>query len=380
MMSTYFNQGILNSPCEPNPFGEDFQEISELPEGFDTKEVLNLSSNTSHQYPTAPKGTSNNVLFKLMSLCTTNEMMEKIEQARFIWKRLFVSGHMIMICSEANGGKTSILIQAAADIAANGLDVWYVNLDASAADLKSYHDHAQSNRYRLVAPDMHQGKSVEDVKKILEEIAATDEDLSNLVLILDTLKKFNDMMNKTNSSGFFALLRRLTARGVTIIALAHTNKHKDRDDKPVFEGTGDLRNDCDELIYLNPVHNDDGSITVSTDVNKSRAKLQNISFSIDSNRNVIELDSFVDTKFQANQRKQREEDEPVIAFIQNKLLAIGASTLTQLKEHADHEGQKLSRQRLEQVLERYVAGATDSPLWTRSKNIKNGWDYLMFAN
>ena len=379
-MSIYFNQGISNSLNESNPFGENFREVSAQPENFDNENALNLKSNITYGHTNVLKSSSNKELLKLMTLCTSDPMMEKIEHARFIWKRLFVSGHMIMVCSEANGGKTSILTHAAAEMAAKGLDVWYINLDASAADLKGYHEHSQNNNYKLVAPDMHQGRSVADVKNIFEELAASEYDLSNVVFILDTLKKFNDMMNKTNSSEFFTVLRRLTARGVTIIALAHTNKHKDRDDKPVFEGTGDLRNDCDELIYLIPIHNDDGSITVSTDVNKSRAKLMNTSFSIDRDRNIVELDSFVDTKFQANQRKQREDDEPVIAFIQIKLFANGATSLTHIKEDADYEGHKLSRQRLEQVLERYVEGATDTPLWTRSRNHKNGWDYSVLPN
>jgi hypothetical protein len=84
----------------------------------------------------------------------------------------------------------------------------------------------------------------------LRQISLTNSDLSKSVIVLDTLKKFGDMMNKSKSKLFNSLLRTLTTKGITVVCLAHTNKHDDKDGKPIFEGTGDLRNDFDELIKL----------------------------------------------------------------------------------------------------------------------------------
>ena len=42
--------------------------------------------------------------------------------------------------------------------------------------------------------------------------------------------------------------------------------------KPIYEGTGDLRSDVDELIYFIPEKHEDGSMTVSTDPDKTRGK------------------------------------------------------------------------------------------------------------
>ena len=56
------------------------------------------------------------------------------------------------------------------------------------------------------------------------------------MIILDTLKKFTDLMNKKASSEFGKLARTFVGAGGTIIALAHTNKNKDEEGKGVTGG------------------------------------------------------------------------------------------------------------------------------------------------
>ena len=70
--------------------------------------------------------------------------------------------------------------------------------------------------------------------------------LGNIVLIVDTLKKFVELMSKGGARLFFSLMRALTQRGATVILLGHTNKHRGPDGKLVFEGVGDVRADVDE--------------------------------------------------------------------------------------------------------------------------------------
>ena len=74
-----------------------------------------------------------------------------------------------------------------------------------------------------------------------------------------------------------------------------TAVHDDKDGNPIFEGTGDLRNDFDELIYLIPSTNPDGSITISTRKDKTRADIRDESFLITLDREVKRLDRHVDT-------------------------------------------------------------------------------------
>lgn len=90
------------------------------------------------------------------------------------------------------------------------------------------------------------------------------------------------MIDKSKAAEFFKLTRSLSVKGATIILLGHTNKHKDDEGNTVFEGTGDLRNDVDELIYLDCFKNEtDGTLEVTTRPDKVRAVLAPRTFIID---------------------------------------------------------------------------------------------------
>ena len=49
----------------------------------------------------------------------------------------------------------------------------------------------------------------------------------------------------------------------TVVLLGHVNKHKGADGQDIYEGTGDLQNDCDNLLFLVPTKDGD-SLLVST--------------------------------------------------------------------------------------------------------------------
>ncbi|APB98826.1 AAA family ATPase [Polynucleobacter asymbioticus] len=185
----------------------------------------------------------------LYSMRVTSEMVKQIGDARFAWLQLIPQGHAVVICAKPNGGKTTIFTQAAADMAKDGYAVIYINADASASDIKEYAHHAIDYGYTLINPDIS-GQSNEQVVAELKFMASLEHDYSNTVLILDTLKKFTDMMAKSKGKVLYSILRALTSKGMTVIALAHTNKYDGEDGLPMYEGTADLRADCDDLIYL----------------------------------------------------------------------------------------------------------------------------------
>jgi hypothetical protein len=185
-------------------------------------------------------------------------------------------------------------------------------------------------------------------------------DFSKDVIVLDTLKKFTDMMNKTRAKDFYSLVRTLTAKGMTVICLAHTNKYDDADGMPIFEGTGDTRNDCDELIYLIPVKNSDGTITVSTLADKTRAPIKDISFIITADREVQLLDEHIDTLAISEYQRNLEKDIEVIAFVLDHIRLISKS-VTELVTISKDVKVGYSRQRLDGVCKRYSSSNTSCP-------------------
>jgi hypothetical protein len=116
---------------------------------------------------------------------------------------------------------------------------------------------------------------------ILEAIAQGEASCEDVVIIIDTLKKFLDVINKQQSKKFYKMLRAISVKGATICLLGHTNKYAGEDGKQIFEGTADLRNDLDELIYLDSCENpNQKTLEVTTRPDKVRAEFEPKSFII----------------------------------------------------------------------------------------------------
>ena len=323
---------------------------------------------------TEPDKRIKNPLAKLLAMEITSEMIESMEDAQFAWRRLIVQGHLIIIVAEANGGKTTIMTFISAQLVRDGYKVIYINADASMSNLKEYANQGQRDGYVVINPDLS-NVSTDEVISLLREMSKSDEDYSKTVVILDTLKKFADLMQKSKAKEFNNILRALTTKGVTVICLAHTNKYKDADGKPVFEGTGDLRNDCDELIYLIPAKNPDGTKTVTTNSDKVRAEIVDMSFKILPDRSVVVLPGVVDTAAMAKEQKSFIEDAELIEFISSRIREYSKSK-PELAKLAKEAGVESNRRTVFSVVDRYCQGKANKPQWRAVKHHPNGFVYM----
>ena len=89
------------------------------------------------------------------------------------------------------------------------------------------------------------------LEKLIQSDAAKDT-----ILVLDTAKKFTDLMRKDKVSEFSEILRRFVSRGGSDILLAHVNKYRDADNKVIYSGVSDLVNDADCAYTLDIVNED----------------------------------------------------------------------------------------------------------------------------
>jgi hypothetical protein len=295
-----------------------------------------------------------NILKGLNNMKVTNEIAKKIGEEKFVFRHLFPHAQSTILVGEGNAGKTTFMVYVAAQMAKEGFQVLYVNADASASQLKDYYHHAEDNNYSLINPDLTNG-STETVVAELINISKSEHDLSNVVIILDTLKKFVDLMSKTQARNFFKILRALTAKSVTVISLAHSNKYKDTDGLPIYEGTADVRNDNDNLIYLVGIKNEDGTKTVSTKKDKERAAIEDVSFTINRDREILMLKNFVDTSKVNRDKLNIEKDQEVIAFISSNIKVIPKS-ITALNSLAN---KAFSRRVIERVCKQYADTNTE---------------------
>ena len=309
----------------------------------------------------------------LLSMEVTEEITKNISAAKLAYAPIIAQSQMSAFCARAGAGKSTFMVYVASEMAKDGYRVIYINADAGASDIKDYYYHASEHGYTLINPDLTNG-TADKVIHELRQIALAEGDLSKTVIVLDTLKKFGDLMNKTKSKQFNSLLRTLTTKGITVICLAHTNKYNDSDGKPIFEGTADLRNDFDALIYLIPVSNPDGSITVSTKIDKSRANIHEMSFTINAHREVTVLPNYINTLAISEYQKNLADDQAAIKFILEQISPI-SKTATELRAVAILKDIRYSRTRIETVLKRYCAGSSPDPQWTASPASTNGFKY-----
>lgn len=181
-----------------------------------------------------------------------DELRKQARQATFVAGRLALAGQITVFFAGPNTGKTLITLALLSEARANGTagdHTYHINLDDSfegqiqKADLGNRHGFLEVTPQTFVDP---LANFIELVDALVEEGSAKEA-----IFILDTLKKFTNPMDKKQSSQFMSVCRRFTSAGGTIIALSHTNKHTDNENKGIPAGTSDVLDDCDCAYILN---------------------------------------------------------------------------------------------------------------------------------
>jgi hypothetical protein len=167
-------------------------------------------------------------------------------------------GQATVIYARPNTGKTLIVLSLVVDAIRNGrvnpAYVYYVNMDDTGKGLVEKNKLADEYGFHMLA-DGHRGFEArtfrDSMEKMIEENTAR-----GVIVILDTLKKFVNTMDKGKSSDFAKVIRRFAIKGGTVIALAHTNKNPNAAGKPVFSGTSDIVDDFDCAYTVDTVSED----------------------------------------------------------------------------------------------------------------------------
>ena len=201
------------------------------------------------------------------------QMREKMLADKFILGRLAILGQITLFSAPPNAGKTLLTIwllrQAieAGDIVAS--DVFYINADDNFRGLVEKLSVAETMGFKMLAPS-HRGFEPDKFLNYVKKMVA-DNNARGKVIILDTVKKFTDVMDKKKSTEFGTAMREFASHGGSVIMLGHTNKHLGGDGKHIVAGTSDLRDDADCVYTLDPsARPATGEITVLFENIKSR--------------------------------------------------------------------------------------------------------------
>jgi len=177
-----------------------------------------------------------------------------VEQA-FVLAALALVGQLTAFFAPPGSGKTlltlALLLNAIASGAIDPRLVFYINVDDSLHGLLDKLRIAEDYGLHMLV-DGYCGFEVRNFIGLVEELIEKDE-ARGVIVILDTLKRFTDLMDKKSASRFTATMRRFCLKGGTVIALAHTNKNPGRDGRLVYAGTTDIVDDFDAAFILEPL-------------------------------------------------------------------------------------------------------------------------------
>jgi hypothetical protein len=302
----------------------------------------------------------------------------------FVLPGIAARGQATVIYASPNSGKTLItchlLHQQLTAGALGDLTVVYCNFDDDFIGCNMKGRYFVGTGLILIDNQLH---TPEDVLKMMEA-AIKEGTAGELCFVLDTLIRFVSDSDKQTQRAFTGLIQRFVGAQGTIIALGHTNKHKDGEGKSVHGGTSDIRNSFSQAAILelesDPEAVGTRQVRFYNDKLRGMAKCSNTySYTHGDEKNWIERVQTVrnvnETEAKANieqfiETSQRNQDKDIIACIKYMLSAGPMPTRDIVRAKGDDiAGTHRDRER---VLRQY-AGKD----WHESRGQNGGTNYYL---
>jgi len=201
----------------------------------------------------------------------SEEMRQRMLDDKFVLKDMAILGQLTAFYAAPGAGKTLLILWGVIEQVKSGeLDggkVYYVNADDHGKGSVTKVKICESVGIQMLIPNEYgfKTKHLFPMMRILIE----KKRAKGIVIIMDTLKKFCELMDKKSASDFGKLGREFVQAGGTLIVLAHTNKHK-KDGEPVYGGTSDIVDDADCVFILHKISEDNDLHTVEVKNKKAR--------------------------------------------------------------------------------------------------------------
>ncbi len=252
---------------------------------------------------------------RLRAMKVQKEYIGMLGNEKWLFPNLVIKGQILTVIAMSGGGKSTIFMEHVLPhiIEKHDMNILYLDCDSPADDHRRIDARVSEigEKFEWVNPLTHT-KPAEHLTNILRDLVTEGFRLDDTVLVLDTLKKFTDMLNKRDVKAFFELMRQLSTLGATVILLGHANKYRDKAGCLVFEGVGDVKSDTDAMIFFERMKSPDGGQDVTTVVDpdkgaKVRGIYKQVSFHISQdravtlNKNIVPVPDYSD----ANESKLR---------------------------------------------------------------------------
>jgi hypothetical protein len=169
------------------------------------------------------------------------------DSVRLLLQDIALLGQWNVIYAKPNAGKTLVvlhlIIESIKASRVKASNVFFFDLDDNHSGLVEKIKIAELYGFHVIC-DGYEGFQISQFIPSIEELIAMDQ-ARGIIIIIDTLRKVTDLMQKRLLTRFGRLMRRLILKGATLIVLAHVNKKPGEDGKPVYAGTTDIIDDAD---------------------------------------------------------------------------------------------------------------------------------------
>lgn len=236
-------------------------------------------------------------LDKLKNLSTTlriKEMEKNLDNNCYIFDGIALAGQITLLYAQPNTGKTLLFMHFLIAAFKAGVikpeDVFYINADDDYKGLLTKTRVAKEYGFQMISP-AESGMQPKEIVRMLVDMAEAGE-AKGKVIILDTVKKFVNLMSKQDQSSFHNSLRILIAKNASAIMAGHANKYPNAEGNLVYEGTSDTMNDVDCVYSINrmsPLDTDEMIIEFRNEKNRGDV-VKKVSYKYDNSEGVHWLD------------------------------------------------------------------------------------------
>lgn len=308
------------------------------------------------------------------SLIHSIEELEKEAQEQVpLLGQICLKGQATVLYAKPNTGKTlitlNLLLKGIEEGRIEGDSVYYVDADDTSAGVLEKLCILAEKGVHVLAPGF-QGFEARQLPQLLEEMI-DDGSARGSFIILDTMKKFVQLMDKKQSSGFADIARRFVLKGGTVLGLAHTNKRDGPDGRPIYAGTSDILDDFDCGYMISEVRQPSVSAVrvVQFENLKNRGNVVgSIAYRYDLASDITYRDLLASVSetcpdiVEALERgAEIEEEQPIIDAIKDSIRAGGHGKM----EIVGSVSRKfnLPRQAVATVLEKHAGEEAEKHLW-----------------
>ncbi len=243
-------------------------------------------------------------------------MEKQIFAEIYLLGRLAIIGQATIIFAPTGFGKTLLtiwmIVQALKAGSLADYNIFYINADDNLKGAIEKLKIAEKHGFEMIVPG-HGDFNPSLFLGYLTEMTK-DKTASNSVVIVDTLKKFSNLMDKRQSSEFMKVIRQFVSAGGTFVGLAHTNKHRDSEGKPVYQGTTDTLDDADCVFLMDATNTSENVRTVVFENLKSRGDVaMNACYTYSTAHGLSWLDRFNSIKKVGEQEQYEARQQAAIS-------------------------------------------------------------------